>query len=294
MGAVRVARGYTKKDKILKFRNTYHGHADYLLARAGSGLASLNMPSSKGVPKDFIKDTIILPQDGIQAVEKVLKRYGRQIAAVLVEPAGGNYGVIAPDTEFLRKLRVLTRQHGVLLIFDEVITGFRFHFGALAELLGIIPDLVCLGKIIGGGLPVGAFGGRKEIMENLAPVGRVYQASTFAGNPIVMQSGLATIGVLKYSESDYLRIKELTEYLSLRIEQEARLRKIDLKVNHYGPMFSLKFSAKNQFSAFYLNMLKERVYFAPSEFEANFLSFAHTKGDIDKTIDSFEKSLDKL
>ena len=294
MGALRLARGYTKRDKIIKFQHSYHGHADYLLVNSGSGLATLGIGLSSGVPKDFIKHTIVSPYGNINYVKNVFKKYEKEIAAVIVEPAGGNYGVIPPDTNFLKGLRKITRKCGSLLIFDEVITGFRFHYGCLAQGLGVTPDIVCLGKIIGGGLPIGAFAAKDKIMRHLAPLGNVYQASTFAGNPVVMQSGLSTLKALKKIKKDYKRLEKLRGFLTGSLKKEALLRKISLEVSCYGNMFSLKFKTKKQFSLFYKFMLKQGVYFAPSEFEANFLSFAHTQKDIDKTINAACGGLDKI
>jgi glutamate-1-semialdehyde 2,1-aminomutase len=294
MGALRLARGYTKRDKILKFQHSYHGHADYLLVNSGSGLATLGIPASSGVPKDFIKHTIVAPYGDINYVKNIFKKYGKEIAAVIVEPAGGNYGVIPPDTNFLKGLRKITREFRSLLIFDEVITGFRFHYGSLAQVLGITPDIICLGKIIGGGLPIGAFGAKEKIMRHLAPLGDVYQASTFAGNPVVMQSGLSTLKTLITIKKDYKRLEKLTGILTRSLKKEALLRKISLEVGCYGNMFSLKFKTKKQFGRFYKFMLKQGVYFAPSEFEVNFLSFAHTQKDIDKTINAACRGLDNI
>lgn len=294
MGALRLARGYTRRDKILKFQHSYHGHADYLLVNSGSGLATLGIPLSSGVPKDFIKHTLVAPYGDINYLKNIFKKYGKEIAAVIVEPAGGNYGVIPPDTNFLKGLRKITRKFKSLLIFDEVITGFRFHYGCLAQGLRVTPDIICLGKIIGGGLPIGAFGAKDKIMCHLAPRGDVYQASTFAGNPVVMQSGLSTLMTLKKIKKDYQRLEKLTGILTRSLKKEARLRKISLEVSSYGNMFSLKFKTKKEFSGFYKFMLKQGVYFAPSEFEANFLSFAHTQKDIAKTINAACRALDKI
>lgn len=282
MGAVRLARGFTARNKIIKFENSYHGHADYLLVSGGSGLATLRIPQSLGVPQDFIKHTIVLPYGDSQRLHEAFKRYGKEIAAVLVEPIGGNHGVIPPDIDFLRYLRSITKTYGALLISDEVITGFRLVFGSFMCRLGIVPDLICLGKIIGGGLPVGAYGGSKKIMNKLAPVGRVYQASTFSGNPVVMQAGVATLRALAQLRK-YRQTEELTEFLSNALEEGSRLRNIGLRVNRCGSMFSLKFGREEDFRTFYKGMLQGGVYFAPSEFEANFLSFAHTRKDIDTT-----------
>jgi len=294
MGAVRLARGYTGRGRIVKFENAYHGHADYLLVKSGSGLATLGIPSSAGVPKDFIKHTIIVPLNDAGAVENIFKKYSREIAAVLIEPVGGNYGVLPPDIEFLKRLRTLTTRYGGLLIFDEVITGFRFSLGSVANNFGIIPDIVVLGKIIGGGLPIGAYGGGEKIMKYLAPSGPVYQASTFAGNPVTMQAGLATLNILKQTQSGYKTTKNLTRYLVSKIEKAAAERRIALEVSYYGNMFSIKFADVKKFRRFYKLMLGEGIYLAPSEFETNFLSFLHTGKDIEKTADAAAKALERI
>ncbi len=294
MGAVRLARGYTGRDKILKFENAYHGSADYLLAKAGSGLATLNIASSAGVPNDFIKHTLVAPFGDVDFLEKIFKTYGSEIAAVLVEPVGANYGVVLPDREFLKRLRQLTRRFGSLLIFDEVITGFRFGFGSFAQESKVTPDLICLGKIIGGGLPVGAYAGREEIMGHLAPLGNVYQASTFSGNPVVMQAGISALSAIKVVKKEYARLKEMTKYLSLRIRDEAAQRRVDLSVTDFGTMFSLKFRKKELFKGFYKRMLEAGIYLAPSELEVNFLSFAHTRQDIEKTIRAARNAFSKI
>ena len=294
MGAIRLARGVTKRDIILKFEHAYHGHADYLLQRAGSGVATLRIPAASGVPQDFLAHTRSAPLGDIEAVKRMFRTEGKKIAAVIVEPVGGNYGVIPPDIGFLKELKRLTKQVGALLIFDEVITGFRFHCGSAAQLWGITPDLICLGKIIGAGLPIGAYGGRDEVMRHLAPLGEVYQASTFSGNPVVMSAGIATLKALKKQSAAYGRIKALTEMLSKRLVAEARLTGVDLQVRYFGSMFSLKFSRLEDFRKFYRYLCEAGIFLAPSEFEANFLSFAHTKGDIEKTISAAISAFHKL
>ena len=286
MSVLRLARGVTKREKILKFENSYHGSADYLLARAGSGLATLNIPISAGVPKDFTKHTLIAPFGDLDFIKRLFQKYGNKIAAVIAEPVGGNHGVVLPDISFLKELRRMTEKYGALLIFDEVITGFRFGYGTAGERFGVRPDLVTLGKIIGGGLPIGAYGGSNEIMKHLAPEGQVYQASTFSGNPVVMQAGIATLKALSKLKNDYQRIEELTKNLSLGIKEEAGQLNIGLDISYFGSMFSIKFRNKGQFKKFYRQLLDQGVYFAPSEFEANFLSFAHTKNDVDKTLNA--------
>jgi len=294
MGALRLARGYTKRDKIVKFEGAYHGHADYLLAKSGSGLATLGIPSSAGVPKNFVKDTIVIPFGDEKALGGIFKRYGRQIAAVIVEPVGGNYGVRAPDQKFLKGIRRITKRYGSLMIVDEIITGFRFSFGSVSREFGIVPDLVCLGKIIGGGLPIGAYGGNEKTMRHLSPVGDVYQASTFSGNPIVMESGLATLRLLKGSAARYAKAGKLTEYLSARLGEEAMKNGVGLSVIYSGPMFSLRFKNGAHFRVFYRRMLEKGVYLAPSEYEANFLSFAHTRSDIEKTVSAARYAFGKI
>lgn len=294
MGAVRLARAYTGRDKIVKFANSYHGHADYLLTKSGSGLATLGIPASAGVPKDFIKHTLVVPFGDQEALEAVFKKYKNEIAAVLVEPVGGNYGVLPVNIGFLKAVRSLTKKHRSLLICDEIITGFRFRFGAVSQNFGIVPDLICLGKIIGGGLPIGAYGGGVKIMNNLAPLGKVYQASTFSGNPIVMQAGLATLKILENLSNGYQRIKSLTEYLCVNLKEAALASGVEVEITYFESMFSLKFKSKRKFNKFYRLILNQGVFFAPSEFETNFLSFAHTKSDIDKTLYITKVAFEKI
>jgi len=291
MGAVRLARGVTGRNKIVKFKHSYHGHADYLLAKAGSGLSTLGLPASKGVPKDFTRHTLVAEYGDKNGVKDIFKKHGNKIAAVIVEPVGGNHGVILPDVSFLKDLRSITKKYGAILIFDEVITGFRFHFGSAADYLGIKPDLICLGKIIGGGLPIGAYGGRKDIMKHLAPLGKVYQASTFSGNPLVMSAGLATLGVLKSLKGKYKKLNQSASYLTKILKDEGQNLGIEIEVRHFGSMFSLRFKNKKYFHYFYSILLKRGVFFAPSEYESNFVSFAHTGDDIKKTATSIKKAL---
>jgi len=294
MGAVRLARAYTGRDKIIKFINSYHGWADYLLVKAGSGLATLGIPASSGVPKDFIKHTLVVNFGNKEALKAVFKKYKNEIAAVLVEPVGGNYGVLPANIGFLKTARSLTKKNKSLLICDEVITGFRFRFGSASQDFGIVPDLICLGKIIGGGLPIGAYAGNAKIMNNLVPLGKVYQASTFSGNPIVMQSGLATLKILKGLKNNYKRLKNLNEYLCVNLKKEALAHGIKLEISHYESMFSLRFKSQNEFARFYKLMLNQGIFLAPSEFEANFLSFAHTKNDVDKTLLAAKRAFKRM
>jgi len=260
IGAIRLARAYTQKKRIVKFTDFYHGHAEYLFT-------------------DFLE------YGNSQALDNIFKQPGQDIAAVIFEPVGGNRGVIPPDLDFLKKLRAITKKNRVLLIADEVITGFRFGFGLFSELVDIKPDLVCLGKIIGGGLPIGAYGGSNKIMSQLAPQGNVYQASTFAGNPVVMQAGIATLETLKEAQA-YQRINGLTEYFCDSVKGHP-----DLEIKQFGSMFSFKFQEKALFRLFYRAILDQGIYFAPSEYEANFVSLAHSQADIEKTIAAVKKAL---
>lgn len=294
MGAVRLARGITGRKKVLKFEHSYHGHADYLLAKAGSGVATLGLPGSKGVPEDFTRHTLVSDYGNYDSINGYFDKYGSDIAAVILEPVGGNFGVVYPDISFVDHLRSLARKCGTLVIFDEVITGFRFRFGSAAELLGFQPDIICLGKIIGGGLPIGAYGGNISVMNQLAPVGDVYQASTFAGNPVVMSAGIAALRALNSLKDDYGRLEKLTEYLSRRIKLAAERFGIELTVNLFGSMFSVRFGKRGCFGPFYKKLLAEGVYFVPSEFESNFVSFSHTEEDIRKTAEAAETALQSL
>lgn len=293
MGAIRLARAFTKKDKIIKFEGSYHGHADYLL----------NCP---GVSKEFTRHTIVAPYNNIKKVKDLVKKHKKDIAAVIVEPVAGNMGVALPKAGFLEELRRATYRYNIVLIFDEVITGFRLSFGGAQEIFGIKPDLTCLGKVMGAGLPCGAFGGRNEIMKLLAPEGGVYQAGTFSGNPITVSAALANLKLLS-KNPPYRYIAELTENLCERIRQIAKDYRIKLKINYIGSMFSIFFTdkevldyntAKSQnidlFKRFYRGLLKEGIYFSPSYLEADFLSIAHTDYDLEKTSKAVSKVLRKL
>jgi len=294
MGAVRLARGATGRERIIKFASSYHGHADYLLAKAGSGLATLGLPASAGVPADFTRSTIVAEWGDIELMERLIRAEGDSIAAIIVEPVGGNNGVVLPDAGFLKYLREATEARGILLIFDEVITGFRFHFGSAGGLFGIKPDITCLGKVIGGGLPIGAYGGAGGLMDNLAPVGKVYQASTFGGNPIVMTSGIAALNALSAAEGCYEIAEGGARQLTAGITQAAHEADIDIDIRRFRNMFSLHFSEKENFKYFFRAMLERGVYLAPSEYESNFISFAHDDGDIEKTINAARESFNAL
>lgn len=306
MSAIRLARAYTQKNKIIKFSGSYHGHADHLLAEAGSGLATLSNPSSSGVPKDFTKHTLVATYNNIQEVEKIAAKYQKDLAAIIVEPVAANCGLILPKENFLKTLRKIADEHNSVLIFDEVITGFRFIWGGAGKVFGVEPDLICLGKIIGGGLPVGAFGGKRIIMDKLAPRGDVYQAGTLSGNPVSVAAGLATLEELKKMDP-YQNLNKKGDKLKKEIEFLAEKNKIKLKVNKKGSMFSFFFGnhlpenyseVKKQdshlFSKFYQGCLSEGIYFSPSLFEANFLSIAHKNPDLDKTLAVINNQLKKM
>lgn len=293
MTAIRLARGYTGRDMIIKFDGCYHGHADSLLVKAGSGLATLGIPDSSGIPKSLAELTISLPYNNIDAVNSTVDRYGSQVAAIIVEPVAGNMGVVGPQNGFLEKLRKITTKNGIVLIFDEIITGFRFTFGGYQNLIGVKPDLTCLGKIIGGGLPVGVLGGKKEIMEALAPTGNVYQAGTLSGNPLAMNAGLATLRLLKAKADSYAELDLKAEQLCGEMGKIFSAKSIPVCINRFHSMFTLFFQAgpvtdfpsaqksdTNLFAKFFHGMIKKGIWLAPSQFEANFISFAHTDADI--------------
>ncbi|MEN6623246.1 MAG: glutamate-1-semialdehyde 2,1-aminomutase [Smithella sp.] len=307
MTAIRLARGFTKKNMIIKFDGCYHGHADSLLVKAGSGVATLGIPGSPGIPQSLAELTMSLPYNNLEAVQDAIERYGSQLAAIIVEPVAGNMGVVEPKEGFLAKLRELTAKHGIVLIFDEVITGFRFTFGGYQNLIGIKPDLTCLGKIIGGGLPVGALGGKKEIMESLAPVGDVYQAGTLSGNPLAMSAGLATLNQLKAKADSYPELDLKAGKLCRELEKLFSAKGIPLCINRFKSMFTLFFqsgpvddfvtalkSDTGLFAKFFHNMIKEGIWIAPSQFEANFLSFAHTDTDMKHFLYACEKTLKNI
>ena len=296
MSAIRVARGFTRRDSILKFEGCYHGHSDYLLAKAGSGLATLGIPDSLGVPADFAKHTLTAPYNDIRTVQRIVKERGSQLACIILEPIAGNMGVVPPAPDFLQALRQLTIEHDILLIFDEVISGFRVSYGGAQDLYGIKPDLTVLGKIIGGGLPVGAYGGRKEIMDLIAPSGPVYQAGTLSGNPLAVTAGLATLKQLR-AKGVYQKLEELSAALAKGVGEAAKKAGIPITQTRVGSMLtsfftagpivdwnSAKLSDTKRYGQFFHKMLDQGVYLAPSQFEAAFLSTAHTSADIEKTI----------
>ena len=303
MSALRLARAYTGRHKIVKFAGCYHGHADSLLVEAGSGVLTLGLPGSPGVTPGAVADTWVLPYNDVAAVEELFARHGDQVAAVIVEPIAGNMGVVPPAPGFLPALRRLTREAGALLIFDEVITGFRVAYGGAQALLGIEPDLTCLGKIIGGGLPVGAYGGRAEIMEQVAPAGPVYQAGTLSGNPLAMRAGLATLEVLR-QPGTYQRLERQAARLAAGLEAEARAQGVPYCVQrvgsmwtgffHPGPLRNLEDVRRSDtgfYARYFHGMLREGVYLPPSAFEAAFVSLAHTDQEIDFTLEAHARAL---
>lgn len=302
MTALRLARGYTGRDLIIKFEGCYHGHSDSLLIKAGSGALTLGQPSSPGVPADFAKHTLNLEFNNIEAVQQAFAEYGERIAAVIVEPIAGNMNLVLPERAFLVALRQACDQTGAILIFDEVITGFRVALGGAQSLYQIQPDITTLGKIIGGGMPVGALGGKKEIMQHLAPVGPVYQAGTLSGNPIAMAAGLATL--TKLTQPDfYTRLSALTQSLVTGLQARADKHGIALHINSITGLFGLFFSTQPKitrfsevmqadvslFNRFYHGMLKEGIYFGPSAFECAFVSITHDEACIQQTLDAADK-----
>jgi glutamate-1-semialdehyde 2,1-aminomutase len=306
MSAIRLARGFTKRDTIIKFDGCYHGHADALLVEAGSGVATLSIPGSPGVPKSFVAHTLSLPYNDIDSVSAVMKTQGGKIACIIVEPVAGNMGLVTPVNGFLQALRELTEKSGSLLIFDEVMTGFRVSHGGAQSVYGISPDLTCLGKIIGGGLPVGAYGGRRDIMEHIAPQGPVYQAGTLSGNPLAMAAGIATLTQLN-TPGFYEALDEKAERLAAGLKRASEKAGINVKLTKAGSMLGLFFadidvtnfedaktSDLNMFSDYYKGMLQEGIYLAPSQFEALFVSAAHDTAHIDKTIQAAEKVMGGL
>lgn len=307
MSAIRLARGYTKRDKIIKFEGCYHGHADSLLVKAGSGALTLGQPNSPGVPADFAKHTLTCTYNDLDSVQQAFTQYPDQIACIIVEPVAGNMNCIPPKAGFLQGLRALCDQYGAVFIIDEVMTGFRVALGGAQAYYGVTPDLTCLGKIIGGGMPVGAFGGKKEIMQHIAPTGPVYQAGTLSGNPIAMAAGLACLTELK-KDGNQQRLNQLTEKLSQGLKALADKHGIPFSVNYVGAMFGLFFTDKTEvssyqdvmacdtekFKLFFHKMLEQGVYLAPSAFEAGFMSLAHSHEDIDRTLAAADKVFAQL
>jgi len=303
MSALRLARAFTGRDKIVKFAGGYHGHSDGLLVKAGSGLATLGLPGSPGVPESYTRNTLVAPYNNTEAVAKLFETYPGEIAAIIVEPVAANMGVVPPQPGFLEGLRKLTSDNGALLIFDEVITGFRVAYGGAQSVFGINPDLTCLGKIIGGGLPVGAFGGKKEIMEMVAPQGQVYQAGTLSGNPLAMTAGIETLKILN-QPGTYRRLEETFEQLREGVAKSAAACNCEVYVSSFTSMLTIFFTDKPvidydsvsktdtaAFSRFFNHLLKRGIYWPPSQFEAAFVSTAHSQTDINATVEIISEAL---
>ncbi|MDE1189551.1 MAG: glutamate-1-semialdehyde 2,1-aminomutase [Pantoea sp.] len=307
MSAIRLARGFTHRDKIIKFEGCYHGHADCLLVKAGSGALTLGQPNSPGVPADFAKHTLTCTYNDLSTVRSAFEQYPEDIACIIVEPVAGNMNCIPPQPDFLPGLRALCDEFGALLIIDEVMTGFRVALGGAQAYYDVTPDLTCLGKIIGGGMPVGAFGGRRDVMAALAPTGPVYQAGTLSGNPIAMAAGFACLSQIA-QPGTHETLTELTTQLSEGLLAAAKEENIPLVINHVGGMFGLFFTAADsvtcyqdvtqcdveRFKRFFHLMLEEGVYLAPSAFEAGFMSLAHSQEDIQRTIDAARRCFAQL
>lgn len=306
MSALRLARAYTKRDKIVKFEGCYHGHADHLLIKAGSGALTLGVPSTPGVPESIANNTLNARYNDLISVEALFKQFHEQIAAVIVEPIAGNMGLVPPKAGFLTGLRELCTKYGALLIFDEVISGFRASIGGAQKLYGITPDLTCLGKIIGGGLPVGAYGGKKEIMSQVAPAGPVYQAGTLSGNPLAMAAGLALLNQLK-DEEIYAKLERLTSLLAQGLKQAADEAGVKVSINYLGSLLTVFFteslvecyeqaqsSNTAQFKVFFQSMLEQGYYLPPSQFECWFVSAAHTEEDINNAVEAAKRAFQKV
>jgi glutamate-1-semialdehyde 2,1-aminomutase len=306
MSAVRLARGYTGRDVVVKFDGCYHGHADSFLVKAGSGVLTLGIPGSPGVPEDIVKKTISIPYNNIEVLEKTLRDAKLDIACVIVEPVAGNMGCVMPQRGFLEKLRSLTKELGIVLIFDEVITGFRLSYGGAQEYYNIMPDLTCLGKIIGGGLPVGAYGGKAEIMDQIAPDGPVYQAGTLSGNPLAMAAGIATLKLLQ-QPSFYVELEKKAERFGEKLQSIALATGISAQLNRVGSLMTSFFTDEKVtdfdsamkadtklYAAHYRQMLSRGIYLAPSQFEVAFISAAQSENDLEKALKMTEWSFKKL
>jgi len=308
MSAIRLARGYTGRDKILKFEGCYHGHADSLLVKAGSGALTLGVPNSPGIPADFAKHTLTVSYNNLDEVKEIFNKYPEQIACIIIEPVAGNMNCIPPVEGFLEGLRKVCDEYNAVLIFDEVMTGFRVALGGAQAHYGIKPDLTTLGKVIGGGMPVGAFGGKKEIMNFIAPVGPVYQAGTLSGNPLAMAAGLASLTELAKGEK-HLQLSAATEKLAMGLKAAAERHGVDLNINYVGGMFGFFFTSdetpittfkqviacdSEKFKQFFHLMLEHGVYLAPSAFETGFVSMAHNDEIIEKTLEAAAKCFAQL
>ncbi|OWZ83591.1 glutamate-1-semialdehyde 2,1-aminomutase [Natranaerobius trueperi] len=306
MSALRLARGYTGKNKIIKLAGCYHGHSDSLLIKAGSGVTTLGLPDSPGIPTSIAENTIIAPYNDLQTMENIFKEFGDDIAGIILEPVAGNMGVVPPLEGYLAGLKEITEQYGALLIFDEVMTGFRVSYGGAQEYYGVTPDLTCLGKVIGGGMPVGAYGGKKEIMEKIAPDGPIYQAGTLSGNPIAMRAGYETLKVLKQAET-YQKISKQSDKLANGLKDIKEKTNARVTINQVESMVGLYFTNEqvynfetaanadnDMFAKFFREMLKAGIYLAPSQYEAMFVSLAHSDEDMENTLDAVETAFKKL
>ena len=306
MAAIRVARGYTGRDKIIKFEGCYHGSVDSLLVKAGSGVMTLGLPDSPGVPASFVKHTLLADFNNLESVTDLFDEYGSEIAAIVLEPVAGNMGMVVPDLDFLKGLRNLCDVHGSLLVFDEVMTGFRVDYGGAQEIFGIIPDMTIFGKVIGGGLPVGAYGGRQDVMLMVAPSGPVYQAGTLSGNPLAVAAGRKTLEILQAPDT-YAELSRKSNWLIDEMRQSAGQNRIPFQTNVMGGMFGFFFAEKpvrnyqdaaesdqDRFRKFFMGMLKEGIYLAPSAFESGFISMAHTEEDLEKTAAACRKVMATL
>ena len=306
MSAIRLARGYTGRDKVIKIEGCYHGHVDSLLAEAGSGVATFGLPECEGIPTDFTRHTLVVPFNDANAVRQAIESHPDQIACLILEPIMGNMGIIPPQHGYLSELREITSEHGIVLIFDEVITGFRVAYGGAQSLYGVIPDMTCLGKIIGGGMPVGAYGGKEEIMRHIAPEGGVYQAGTLSGNPLAMAAGIAALKALA-EPGVYEQLESRASHLAGGLQDATERHGIDAFHSRVGSMLMLFFSNAEvtnadgartsdteRYSRYFGELLERGVYAAPSQFEAGFVSLAHSEADIDTTVRAANEALSAL
>ena len=306
MSAIRLARGYTGRDKVIKIEGCYHGHVDSLLAEAGSGVATFGLPECEGIPADFTRHTLVVPFNDANAVRRTIEAHPDQIACLILEPIMGNMGIISPQDGYLNELREITSEHGVVLIFDEVITGFRVAYGGAQSLYGVIPDLTCLGKIIGGGMPVGAYGGKEEIMRHIAPEGDVYQAGTLSGNPLAVSAGIAALKALT-EPGVYEQLESRASQLADGLQDATERHAIDAFHSRVGSMLMLFFtdaevtnadgartSDTERYSRYFGELLERGVYVAPSQFEAGFVSLTHSEADIDATVRAANEALSTL